>query len=443
MVSSLLESYVVIQEAEWAGRRFCMARDRRTNQSLYLVGEKLGTLGGTYSHPNLPSLKEIGTEDQTRWWAGPVPEGDKLEDLRLQGSLSESDLLSALLSTADALLNLAATLPPMVPAYIDPACIVRDRLGRWLLDYTALAHAPEAHAKNPEPLGVYPFGVLLYWVVTGETIRRSRPQISQLESLASPGLQLVIIRCLGRSYPSLAELRAELSRAGKDREFQPLVQRFRARAQASRAEASRQLLRTPHIPLDDRPWAAPPAPRGGFSRGTMPLQYRRVQRPWKRWLGVAAVGLCAFALAAVAAVRLDLVPDEYLPTWLKTVPTVTLFPKPQPIAQPVYAGAQMLPQRVIIFLNGEDRGTAHIYTSPNHPYMEIRALNGLLGRELTWGVVANGQVVLKEGDRSLPLTTYEQVGETVWIKLLPEVQEWLGLRFQSYRGGIIHFSSRA
>ncbi len=439
---SSLQSYVIVQETEWAGRRFCTARDRRTNHSVYLVGEPLGMVGGTYAHPNLPALKELGVEPPTRWWVGQIPEGEKLEDLRLQGSLTESDLLSALLSTVDALLNLAATIPPMVPVYIDPACIVRDRLGRWQLDYLALAHAPEAHAKTPEPLGVYPFGVLLYWVVTGETIRRSRPQVSQLESLASPGLQLLIIRCLGRSYPSLAELRAELARAGKDREFQPLIQRVRARAQAARSEAARQFVRAPHIPLDDRPWAAPPAPRGGYSRGALPLQYQRVRRPWKRWLGTLIVGLFTFVLAAGTAVKLGLVPEQYLPVWLRSVPTVTVFPKPE-LVHPVYAEAQMVPQRVMLFLNGEKRGDTYIYTSPNHPYIDVTAMNRLLSRKLEWVVAANGQVVLQEGDRSLVLPVSEQIGDTLWIKLLPIVQEWLGMRFQSYRGGILHFSSKA
>lgn len=441
-MSSLLSSYTIMQESEWAGRRYCTARELRTKQVVYLVGEPLGVLGGSHAHPNLPTLKELGIEGQTRWWLGYLPEGDKLEDLRLQGNLTESELLSALLSVVDALLNLSAMAPPPVPAYLDPACIVRDRLGRWLLDYTALAHAPEAHANSATPLGIYPFGVLLYWVVTGETVRRARVQVSNLESVASPGLQLIIIRCLGRSYPSLAELRAEVSRAGKDREFQPVVQRIRARAQAARTEAMSALVKGPHIPMDDRPWAAPPPPRGGFSRGTAPLRYRRVGRSWTRWLSVGLVGLLTFAVAGAVALRMQMVPPQYLPEWLRAVPVVSLFPKPE-LVHTVHSKARMEGQNVLVYLDGSNRGESVVYASPNYPYMSLFDLNHLFRRNLEWAVSPGGGMLLKEGDRTLPVTTYEQVDDTLWIKLLPIVQEWLDLQFESYKSGILYFSTKA
>lgn len=441
-MSSLLSPYVIMQETEWAGRRFCTARDQRNRQVVYLMGEPLGVLGGSHQHPNLPTLKELGADGQFRWWTGNLPEGDKLEDLRLQGNLTESDLIGALLSVVDGLLNLSAMAPAPVPAYLDPACIVRDRLGRWVLDYLALAHAPEAHSNNPPPLGVYPFGVLLYWVVTGETVRRTRVQVSHLESVASPGLQLIIIRCLGRSYPSLAELRAELARAGKDREFQSVVQRIKSRAQAARPEVMRPPVKGPHIPIDDRPWTSPSPPRGGYSRERLPLQYRRVRRSPARWVSAALVGLLAFGLAAGTALKLDLVPHQYLPAWLRSVPTVTLFPTPE-LIHTAASPAQMEPRSVLVYLDGRSLGEAEIYASPNYPYLSVPDLNRLFQRRLESAAGEEGGLILQEGERTLKLETYEEVGDTLWIKLLPAVQEWLGMRFQSYKSGILHFSAKA
>lgn len=441
-VSDLLQPYVMMQESEWAGRRFCTARDQRTDQVVYLMGEPLGVLGGSHSHPNLPSMKEIGVEGQLRWWVGPLPEGEKLEDLRLKGSLTESELLSALLSVIDGLQHLSALVPPPVPAYLDPACIVRDRMGRWVLDYAALAHAPEAHSNNSAPLGIHPFGVLLYWVVTGETVRRSRVQVSQLESLATPGLQLMIIRCLGRSYPSLAELRAELTRAGKDREFGPLIMRMRSKAQASRSRSMNSLQKGPYIPMNDRPWAAPPPPRSGYSRTGEPLQYRRPRRSRVRWLPVTLVALLAALVGGTAAIQLDMVPAQYLPAWMRPTPTVTLFPKAEPL-HPVYPTAQMEGHTVFVYLDGRSLGEAVIYASPNYPYMALPDLNRLFRQQLTWSTDSAGQVVLHMADRAFPVEAVEQVGDILWVKLLPDLQKWLGYHFQSYRSGTIHFSAKA
>lgn len=442
-MSSLLNPYVIMQETEWAGRRFCTARDQRNNQVVYLMGEPAGLLGGSHAHPNLPSFKELGTEGSMRWWVGSRPEGDKLEDLRLQGSLTESELLGALLSVVDALLNLAAMEPSPVPAYLDPACIVRDRIGRWVLDYAALAHAPEAHAGASAPPGVYAFGVLLYWVVTGDTVRRSRVQVSQLEPVASPGLQLVIIRCLGRSYPSLAELRAELSRAGKDREFQAVVQRIRAKAKAAKAEVMSAQVKAPHIPMDDRSWAAPPPPRGGYSRGMAP-PYQRMGRKGSgaRRAALVLVTLIVLAVALGAVLKLQLIPPEYLPEWLRPISVVTLFPKTE-LMPTVHETAQMEGRNVILYLDGRAVGAAYIYASPNYPYMALTDLNRLLGRKIEWAAGPEGQAVLRDGERSLTVQSVEQVGDGLWLKLLPEVQRWLGLRFHSYRSGTLHFSVKA
>jgi hypothetical protein len=440
-MSGLLEPYVITQETEWAGRRFCMVRDRRTDHVVYLMGEPLGVLGGSHAHPNLPVLKEVGVEGQVRWWEGYLPEGENLEDLRRTGQLTESELLGALISVVDALQALSAMVPPPVPAYIDPACIIRDRMGRWVLDYLALAQAPEAHANNLAPPGVHPFGVLLYWVVTGETVRRSRVQVSRLDSAATPGLQLIVIRCLGRSYPSLAELRADLSRAGKDREFGPLILRIRSKAQAARAEALSNTLRAPHIPINDRPWAAPPPPRGGYTGASLPLQYRRVRPSRGRWVPVVLVGLLAVTMGAAAAVQLGLVPSRYLPAWMRPLPTVTLFPKPEPMHVDV-STAQMEGRPVLVYLDGQSLGEATIYASPNYPYIALPDLNRLFRRQFTWAANSSGQGALQDRDRTLPIAVFEQVGDTLWVKMVPSVQQWMGLRFQSYRSGTIHFSTK-
>ncbi|HYG58919.1 MAG TPA: hypothetical protein VD902_12745, partial [Symbiobacteriaceae bacterium] len=283
-MGGVLSNYTVMQQNEWAGRRFYTAQDRRTGQVVHLVAESVRGRSEPYGHASLPPLQLLAVEGDERWLIGALTEGDTLEDLRHRGGMTETDLVSGLLSIIDGLAALSALEPPPVPSYLDPACVKRDRLGRWTLDFLALAHAPEARSQASPPLGVYAFGVLLYWLATGQLVRRTRVQVDRIEEGLPAALQFIVIRCLGRNYPSLAELRADIERAGRDHEFRsmlparkadlPLATRLPVIPPGGEAGADppgqagyqRVPLGGPHIPMNDRPWALPPRPEEGFRK---------------------------------------------------------------------------------------------------------------------------------------------------------------------------------
>ncbi len=378
-MSTVLAQYTVMQQNEWAERKFYQAQDRRTGQVVYLIEEPASGRTDPYDHACLPSVKQLVVEGGTRWLQGALPDGDTLEDLRSRGGLTEQDIMAALLSVVDALSSLSNLTPPVVPSYLDPACIKRDRLGRWTLDYLALAHAMEARMAPHLPLGVHPVGVLLYWLITGQTARRTRVQVTKMQQGVPSALQFIVIKCLGRSYPSLAELRADLERAGNEREFRAvvgLISQQRHRAPAAQMPAEPVRLRVvkppaapenrpdvvpaiedvpvltqappdrepmavkpplsleyrklplggPSIPVDDKPWALPPRPDEGYRRYVVPPPPNPVWQKVVRWGTLSLISLTTAAVSAGVAIKADLVPQEYLPAFLRTVPAVSAYP---------------------------------------------------------------------------------------------------------------------
>lgn len=283
-MAGLLEQYAVLQQNTWNGRKIYSAQERRTGQVVHLVAEAArGRLEG-YGHPSLPPVSQVQVEDGIRWLVGSVPDGDSLEDLRARGALTPTDVLTMLLTVVDGLASLARLDPPLVPGYLDPVCIRRDPFGRWTLDYLALAHAPEARASGGAPLGVYPMGALLYWLVTGLITRRTKIQAAKLDDSVPAHLQFVIIRCLGRAYPSLAELRTDLERAGNEQDFRQVLSHMAPVAKPQESFAVRRSAGglvppgTPHLgipPAPSRPANAwqPEDPAGAPA---MPLEHRRL-----------------------------------------------------------------------------------------------------------------------------------------------------------------------
>lgn len=390
-VSGVLAPYSIMQQNTWSGRVFYTAQERRTGQVTYLVEEPVTGKLDPYTHPALPPLELVATEGETRWLRGVMPSGDALEDLRNSGRLKETDMVAVLLSVVDGLVSLSAAQPALVPSYLDPACIKRDHVGRWLLDYLALAHAPEARMAPSQPLGVHPMGVLLYWLVTGQAARRTRVQVKQLPPGLSPTLQFIMIKCLGRSYPSLAELRRDIERAASEHEFRSLVkligqQRERAAVQpvepvrirvasvrgaepveaagprsvpdrlpglsslpadetgaegppaswgASRSArppehlpampipGTRALSGGPFIPMNDRPWAAPPRPDGGYRQAILPPPPTPRYSQAGRWTRLGLVGVLSAIIAGGVAVKAGFVPEEFLPEILQTRPAAS------------------------------------------------------------------------------------------------------------------------
>jgi hypothetical protein len=328
-LSDILSEYTVMQQNEWAGRRFYTAHSHRTGQVVYLVAVPAQDPLALYQHSSLPRLEPVGLEGQTRWLAGPVPEEDTLEDLRSRSMLSESDLVSGLLTVLDGMASLSQLQAAPVPAYLDPACIKRDRLGRWTLDYLALAHAPEARSAGGSPPGVYAFGVLLYWLITGETMRLARVQAQRIEGAAPTGLQYIVVKCLGRSYKSLAELRADIAQAGQDHEFRRLV---RGQPEALKRPVDTELHRIqlggPQIPMNDRPWALPPRPAEGYRKYIVPPPPNPLTVKVTRWGALALVAVVTMALTAAAFIKSGVIPPELI-LW-QTRQTSSLMPDPAP-----------------------------------------------------------------------------------------------------------------
>ncbi|MDB4895963.1 MAG: hypothetical protein JWN15_2225, partial [Firmicutes bacterium] len=302
--------YIVIQQAEWAGRKFYTAHDQRADQVVYLMQEPVRGRLSVPQHPSLPTLQPLLVADDAGWLVGTPPTGDTLEDLRNQGRLSEQDMLSMLLSVADALAELGAQQPPLVPAYLDPAGIKRDALSRWVLDYLLLAQAPEVRKATAPPPGIYAFGVLLYWLFTGQTARMTRVQVGKVEGVA-PALQFIMIRCLGRSYPGLAELRADIERSGREKDFRGVVrliakqlpdapgaaEKLLPAAQKLALEYRKVPLGGPQIPVDDRPWALPARPDDGFRKYVVPPPPDPPKQKLRRGAAFTLAGLAALALS--------------------------------------------------------------------------------------------------------------------------------------------------
>lgn len=385
-MGDLLGQYTVMQENTWGNRKFYSAQDRRTGEAVYLIEEPAQAAVGAYDHPNLPHVHVHTTDGGMRWLIGRMPEGETLEDLRSRLALTEHDMLSALTSVLDGLAYLSSLNPPLVPGYLDPACIRRDQLGRWTVDYLALAHAPEARIAGGIPLGVHPFGVLLYWLITGQTARRTRVQVTRLQSGVPSALQFMVIRCLGRSYPSLAEIRKDIERAANDHEFRSLVQLIngpqRRRVQVRPVELMRPaepvvtgtvlpeipvvpekeapepaplLLEYrkvprggPYIPADDRPWALPPRPDDGFRKYVVPPPPNPLLVKLVWWGKVTTVSVAACFLAVATAIKAGVVPRAYLPIFGKKPHLERAYPglaragaqlgwemPPQPVGLPV------------------------------------------------------------------------------------------------------------
>lgn len=409
-MSGILSSYTVMQKAEWSGRTFYAAKDRRSGQVVHLIATRATDPLQPYQHPSLPHVNPLAAEGDILWLAGAVSEGDTLEDLRNGSQLSESDLVSALLTVLDGLAILAKLPGAPVPSYVDPACVRRDSLGRWKLDYLALAHAPEARMPATEPYGVHPFGILLYWLITGQTVRRSRVPLSRVEHGISAALQFVLIRALGRSYPSLAELRADIERAGQEHEFRPIVhkplsrpaganpiphpvrlhplqpqsqsslppsvvlapappqqrhteellthipvipmnhpQRHPTQLQAqpqplSQQPPSRRLPELehhrvalgggPHIPIDDRPWALPPRPPGGYRKYVVPPPPNQAVVKAIRLGSLSLVSLATVFLTGAVMLKAGLIPPDLLPgLWRGPTPVVRMPGPGQPGGQ--------------------------------------------------------------------------------------------------------------
>lgn len=493
-VSELLHRYTIMQQNEWVGRTVYTARENQTGQVVYLLREPAVGDPGRYNHPNLPPLEPVAVTRGERWWSGAPIAGETLEDLRSRGALSDGELHSVLMGVLDGLTVLAALHPPMVPGYLDPACIRRQKNGRWVLDYLALAHAPEARASGAPPLGIYPMGVLLFWLTTGQTVRRTKIQINRLPAGMPANLQFVLVNCVGRNYPSLAELKVALERAGGAKEFERLAGLAR-RGSAAQPTPSLPVLEKvplgsggggPQIPMNDRPWALPPRPEGGYRKYVVPPKpdpkvVRLVQLGLVGVAGLMLLGL-GFGLAWAIRPAAPATPPPPPPAAARpepggvtapeqppqpatplperppvvtnpgappappvpleppkpTVPAPVPKPKPGSVADEDHRTGGV-PLRLLV--NEREIGIAYVFPHPSQPFISLPAYNELFRKNLAWTPADGGMVQLTGGDWPLLTKDYALISERLWLKLTPSMQNWLGLRFQGYTDDGMRFNT--
>jgi hypothetical protein len=165
-------------QAQWAGRIFSLCVDEASRERFYLVEEPAHASGAL---PDLPGLTACdGGREGTRTWSAPVVRGQTLAAMREAGGLSADELRGALLAVVDALQCLAGLYPPVVPACIDPACVVRGERG-WVLDFVRLALVAEARRPGGYPPGVQAVGGLLRWLGSGRRVASLADLRSELE----------------------------------------------------------------------------------------------------------------------------------------------------------------------------------------------------------------------------------------------------------------------
>ena len=490
-VGDLLNRYTVMQQNDWVGRTIYTARETETGQVVYLLREPAVGEPGRYGHPNLPTLEPTAVTRGERWWVGTPAEGETLEDIRARGALTDTELHSVLMGVLDGLTVLSLLHPPLVPGYLDPACIRKQKGGRWVLDYLALAHAPEARASGAPPLGIYPLGVLLFWLITGQTVRRTRIQLNRLPVGMPAQLQFVLVNCVGRNYPSLAELKEALERAAGTKELQRLATLARRGTAAQPTPAVPPLAKVPlgggggggggpYIPVDDRPWALPARPHDGYRKFVVPPKpdpqvVRLVQLGL---VGVAGLLLLVvgFGLAwlirpappaaapgpAVEAPPVqrpepgppataepgpqppspDPDPTPAPPAPLEpprpTVPAPAPKPAPGTVADEDYRTGGV-PLRILV--GDRQIGIAYVFPHPTQPFISLPAYNELFGTSFTWAPAEGGAAQLSGGAWPLITRDYALISDRLWLKLTPAMQNWLGIRFQGYTDDGMQFTT--
>lgn len=469
-MAGFLDRYAILQQNNWNGRKVYSAKERESGQVVHLIADT-GRFGlDPYYHPSLPVLSHAAAEGEVRWLAGPAPGGDTLEDLWRRGALSGREVVVLLLGVLDGLASLSRLEPPLVPGYLDPAIIKRDRSGRWLLDYLSLAHSPEARASGGAPIGVYPMGTLLFWLGTGQVVRRTRSQVVKLEADVPSHLQFMIIKAMGRSYPSLAELRVDLERANSGRVFeairphatpgnkQPVAQPATPVPAEEAADAEQE-----ETPLEagnggePRNWALPTRPEDGFRRFVVPPPPPPAKQRAVRWAAIgatagvalAAIGLVLFVWGRHEPSRLpDLavssgqVGPELPPQGQRGSPVPEGVAAPVAVTGPLPVLAEeLIGHPVLVVLNGEDLGWIYSWKMSYENLVSLEAMNQILGERLRWIMVSGGALrIFDETGRGFVTYDYDTLDNRIWLILTLALQQDLGIQLDDTTPGVFRIT---
>lgn len=326
--------FSLLQTAHWAGRTFHLALDRRTGQMVHLVEEPAGASGPPDEQPTLPQLSLLEARGETRWFIAAVTEGETAEDLHLRGALNGQEIGAILLAVVDALIALTSIKPPVVPGYIDPACIKRTPSGQWKLDYLVLAHTVGASAATAQAnASIHSFGVFLFWLVSGRDLRQEEAQTDLGQGLP-PSIQFMVMRYLGNTYSRLADVRATVQKAVRENIFASI--RLDGSESAGQPVTVVHVGETAVVPVEVQvTGTGAPAPR----------LKRRVSGKRRMWPVFAVVlVLAGFALPRLfsGGSNATVMPPAAQPE----APKQTSLPEPAPPPQEVLVGAQALPPRL-------------------------------------------------------------------------------------------------
>lgn len=270
--------YRVLRQSRWGEQTAYMVLHLQESSTFHVLDEPVGWSDQGLEHPALPrvSARHEGNGIRQSWL--PLLTGERLTERRAAGSMTGSEIASALESVAAALQHLATHRPHGLPAVIDPDCVCRAPSGEWVLDYAMLLHNPETRRERKPP-GVYAIGLLFFFLVTGEFPRLGRPALTGRFPPLSTTLLLPLIKAINESYTDLPELQQALvdcRRAGGfDRLAEYLNRPVKTRNLFGRQEVA-PAAREPALeaPTPAEPVAAQPSPLSAPERLWTPEEHK-------------------------------------------------------------------------------------------------------------------------------------------------------------------------